>query len=81
MPLMVVIMVVSITSMFGNGAPSEPYWYLIPFYNSVQCMNGVFSFAVVPLHIIITVISNVVYTILLAGGLAKVFDSEKIMYL
>ena len=81
MPLMVIIMVVSITSMFGNGAPAEPYWYLIPFYNSVQCMNGVFSFAVVPLHIIVTVISNVVYTILLAGGLAKVFDSEKIMYL
>lgn len=42
MPLMVVVMVISVTSMLGSGAPKEFYWYLIPFYNSVQGMTGIF---------------------------------------
>lgn len=41
MPLMVVVMVISVTSMLGSGAPKEFYWYLIPFYNSVQGMTGI----------------------------------------
>lgn len=81
MPLMIVVMVVAITSMMGNGAPSEWYLYLIPFYNSVQCMNGIFGFSALPVNVVITVISNVVYTLLMTGVLAKIFDSEKIMYI
>lgn len=80
MPLMIVVLVVSITSMMGNGAPTEGYWYMIPFYNSVQCMNGIFSFSYSMPNIVITMVSNLAYTLLLAGVLTKVFDSEKIMY-
>lgn len=80
-PLMVVILVVAVSSMMSNGAPKEPYWYLIPFYNSVQCMNGIFSFTYLPVNVVLTLVSNLVYTLLLAAGLAKIFDSEKIMYL
>ncbi len=81
MPLMIIVMVVAVTSMMTDGAPTEWYFYLIPFYNSVQCMNGVFGFAYLPMNIVITLVSNLVYTLILAGGLAKTFDSEKIMYL
>ena len=80
-PLMIVILLVAVSSMVSSGASKEPYWYLIPFYNSVQCMNGIFSFTYAPVDIVITVVSNLVYTFLLAAGLAKIFDSEKIMYL
>ena len=80
-PLMVVILVVAVSSMMSDGAPKEPYWYLIPFYNSVQCMNGIFSFTYLPLNIVLTIGSNLVFSLLLAAGLAKIFDSEKIMYL
>lgn len=80
-PLMVVILVVAVSSMMSDGAPKEPYWYLIPFYNSVQCMNGIFSFTYLPLNIVLTIVSNLVFSLLLAAGLAKIFDSEKIMYL
>jgi sodium transport system permease protein len=80
-PLMVVILVVAVSSMMSNGAPKEPYWYLIPFYNSVQCMNGIFSFTYVPVNVALTLVSNLIYSLILAAGLAKVFDSEKIMYL
>ena len=80
-PLMIIVMVVGITSMFGDGAPSEPYLYLIPFYNSVQCLNGIFSFSAVPVNLAITVGCNVVYMLVMAAVLAKIFDSEKIMYI
>ncbi len=81
LPLMVIVMVIAFSSMLGDGAPTQWYWYLLPFYNSVQCMNGIFAFAALPVNIVITVVSNLVYVMILAAGLAKMFDSEKIMYL
>lgn len=80
MPLMIIIMVVALTSMVGGGAPEGSYWYLIPFYNSVQCMNGIFSFDYNIANVVVTLVSNLAYAILLTGILTKLFDSEKIMY-
>lgn len=80
-PLMIIVMAIAVTSMISDGAPTEPYFYLIPFYNSVQCMNGIFGFTYLPVNIVITLVSNIVYTLILSGGLAKIFGSEKIMYL
>lgn len=80
MPIMILVMVVGITSMMGSGAPAEPYWYLIPVYNSVQCMNGIFGFSYDMVNIIITLVVNVIYTLLLTGVLSKMFGSEKMMY-
>lgn len=79
-PLMIIVMVIGITSMFGSGAPKEVYWYFLPIYNSVQCMNGIFSFDIMPVNLVVTVVSNVAYTLILGTVLAKIFDSEKIMY-
>lgn len=79
-PLMILVMVLSVTTMMGGGAPEEPYLYLIPLYNSVQCMNGIFSFTMLPVNFIITIVSNLVYTGILVFILTKMFDSEKIMY-
>lgn len=81
MPLMIVVIAVAVASMMSDGAPAEWYFYLIPFYNSVQSMNGIFGFTYLPVNIVITLVSNIIYTLILAGGLAKIFDSEKIMYL
>lgn len=79
-PLMILVMVLSVTTMMGGGAPEEPYLYLIPLYNSVQCMNGIFSFTMLPVNFVIAVVSNLVYTGILVFILTKMFDSEKIMY-
>ena len=79
-PLMILVMVLSVTTMMGGGAPEEPYLYLIPLYNSVQCLNGIFSFTMLPVNFVITVVSNLVYTGILVFILTKMFDSEKIMY-
>lgn len=79
MPLMVVVMLVAVSGMFGS-APASPLPYLIPVYNSVQCMSAVFSFQTSPLAAAVTVISNFVYCGLLTLLLAKLFNSEKIMF-
>ena len=79
-PLMIVVMLIGVSTMFGDGAPKEVYWYLIPFYNSVQCMNGIFSFDLVPVNFVVTIVANLLYALVMTAGLAKIFDSEKIMY-
>ena len=78
-PLMIVIMVIGVTSMFGSFADSSLI-YLIPVYNSVQCISAIFSYEIVQSHILITVASNIVYSGILAFVLTKMFNSEKIMF-
>ena len=80
MPFMIVVMVLSFTTMMGSGAQKAVYWYLIPLYNNVQCLAGIFSKDYSLTNIVVTVIVNVVYSGILVGVLTKIFDSEKIMY-
>jgi len=79
-PLMLVVTLTGLTNMMGNGMPQEWYWYLIPVYNTTQCMNGVFSMDYQMLPVIITCIANVVYSGILVVVLTKMFGSERIMY-
>jgi sodium transport system permease protein len=79
-PLMIIIMIVSISTMFGNGTPQGNYWYLIPIYNSVQCMSSVFLFSVNAVHVMITFVSNLVYAGIFVWVLTRMFNSEKIMF-
>lgn len=79
-PLMILVVVISLTSMMGGGTESPWYLFLIPLYNSVQCMTGIFSMDYGVLSIGLTVVSNVVYSGILVAALTKMFDSERIMY-
>lgn len=80
MPLMIVTMLLGLTSMFGNGAPESLAWYCIPLYNSVQCMNGVFSFTGNLMQILVTVGINCIFTGIIVFFLTKVFNNEKVMF-
>lgn len=79
-PLMILVMVISISNMLTDGMPQELYWYLIPVYNTVQCMNGIFSMDYQMLPVTITVVSNLIYSGALVVVLTKMFNSERIMY-
>lgn len=79
-PLMIIVIVVGISAMFGSGAKEGIMYYLIPLYNSVQAMIGIFSFEIVPVNIIVTFISNIVYSLAGVFVLTKMFNSEKIMF-
>lgn len=79
-PLMMVTMMLSFSTMMGVATADQWYLYLIPLYNTVQCMGGIFSMDYSMVPIIVTVASNVVYAGGLVVVLTKMFNSERIMY-
>ena len=79
-PLMIVVILVGVTAMFGGGAKTELCYYLIPVYNSVQCMVGVFSFSTVVTGVAAALAANAVYTVLGVFVLTRMFNSEKIIF-
>lgn len=79
-PLMIVVMLIGLSGMFSNGVKTELYNYVIPIYNSVQCMIGVFSFEIIPLGMLLTVITNVIYTGIGVFVLTRMFNDERIMF-
>lgn len=81
LPLMLIIMIVGIPSTIGGGnAQTAISWYFIPIYNSIQAMTGVFSFNYSLINVGITIIVNIIYAGAFSYVLAKMFNSEKIMF-
>lgn len=80
MPLMILSMVVGVTAMFSGGAKAEPYFYLIPMYNSVQSMAGIFSFDILGINVLITVAVNLLISVACGFVLTRMFNSEKCMF-
>lgn len=79
-PLMILVMLVGLSGMFSDGAQKELFYYIIPVYNSVQSMTGIFSFDIMPSGMATSVISNIVYTGIGVFILTRMFNSEKIMF-
>ena len=79
-PLMIIVSLIGVTNMMSTGMPEELYWYLIPIYNTVQCIGGVFSMDYQMLPVVITCIANTVYSGIFVVVLTKMFGSERIMY-
>lgn len=79
-PLMLLVLMTSVMAMFSQGAATNRLLYLIPAYNSVQSMIGVFSYAYDPICIAITVVSNIAYTALCVAILTRLFNSEKVVF-
>lgn len=79
-PLMIIIMLVSFASMYSTTCKEELYWYLIPVYNSVQSMIGIFSFTAVSTNLVVSALSNVAYSLIGVFVLTKMFNSEKVMF-
>ena len=78
--LMIFIMMFGVTSLMGMGqVPTNPLLYLIPVYNSVQCMSAIFAMSFNGLNFVITILSNIIYISIGVYVLAKMFNSEKIM--
>ena len=78
-PLMIAVMLVGVLGMFGTVQEGLGY-YLIPVYNSVQAMNGIFSFDFQMQNVIACVASNLVVTGVGVLVLQRMFDSERLMF-
>ena len=79
-PILLLVMVVGVSGMFGSGGTVEPVMHLIPVYNSVQCISGIFSMSYEPVSVIITMVTNVALAGVMVAVLTKVFNSERIMF-
>ena len=79
-PIMIISMLLGVTSMVESLCKTEPVWFLIPLYNSVQCMNGIFSLNMNMVNIAVTVAANICYAGIGVFVLTKMFDSEKVMF-
>lgn len=78
-PLMILIMVAGITSMFGSAA-TNVWLYLIPVFNSVNILLLLFSGEFLLVPFILTIITNVAFTGLGVYLLTLMFSSEKVMF-
>jgi len=81
LPIYIVTILVSISSMFGDGAQTSLPMYLIPIYNTVQTLNAIFTFDAAKLtYLLVTVFVNLAYLIFFIYVLNRMFKSEKIMF-
>ena len=79
-PLMLLVMLVGVMSMFSGGAQEQLVYYFIPCYNSVKSMIGIFSFNASALNVAITVAANLLATALCILVLTKMFSSERVIF-
>lgn len=79
-PLMILVMLVGLSPMFGGDSEKSLGVFCIPIYNSVQCMHAIFSFTYQPVQVVVTIIVNVVFAGLMAWVLTRMFNSEKVMF-
>ncbi|MBP5365647.1 MAG: ABC transporter permease [Bacteroidales bacterium] len=80
MPLMFVMMFAGIICMFQNGPIDDTLMYLIPFYNATSAMTALLQHELVLTNAIVAIGANIVYASVAVWGLAKMFNSERIMF-
>jgi len=78
-PLIIIIMLLGMLSTIGNISQENIFINLIPIYNSVQCMNQIFSRSYMPPQIIFTVISNIAFSFFGTLFLSKLYKNENII--
>lgn len=78
-PLMILIMVAGITTLFGR-AVTNVWLYFIPIFNSVNMLLMLFSGEFALLPFLFTIISNIAVTGLGVYLLTAMFSSEKVMF-
>ena len=78
-PFMIAVMLISILPMLGMDIGGKAA-YLIPLFNSVKVMTGIFGFNTDLTMAMVTVGVNLVATGVLVTVLTKMFGSENVMF-
>ena len=79
-PIMIIVLIVGIMSMVSSLPTENLAVYFIPVYNSVVAMSTILSLDINIIGVVIAVVSNLVYAVILAFILGKMFNSERIMF-
>jgi len=78
-PLVLLGAVIGILNML-IGVPTNILYYFIPLYNTIASVTSILSFEITAVNLIVTVLANILYTIIFVLLITKIFDSEKIMF-
>jgi sodium transport system permease protein len=79
-PIMIIVMLCGLASTILGGVPSQIYYYLIPVFNSALCISSVVSHEANVINVAVTAGINILFTLACTGLLAKMFNSEKIVF-
>lgn len=79
-PLMILVMILSLSNLFLTQDRGHLALFLIPVYNSVCCMGDIFSHSWTLSRVLLTVGSNLTIAGLFVPLLTRMFNSEKIMF-
>jgi sodium transport system permease protein len=80
LPFYFISIIVGVSSMF-NGEPStNMFMYFVPIYNTINILIAILTFEVSSMYFMIMVLSNLVYVAVMVFFMAKLFQSEKVMF-
>ncbi len=79
LPVMILVMIVGLSGMLVGETVNE-FLCLIPIYNTVQCISAVFSKNLTALMVALTVVSDLVFIVVGVVVMAKLFNSERVMF-
>ena len=74
------MLLVGITNFMSTTATSNKLVYIIPIYNFVQCLIGVFRITIDPVSFLICITSNIVYIGLGVFLLTKMLNNERVIF-
>ena len=80
-PVLLLVIIMAVPTLVSMGEIiTNPLLYLIPIYNALQCLTALFRGSFSLLNFLITVGVNLLITAVGVYILAKMFDSEKMMF-
>lgn len=79
-PLSILSMLCGVSTMFSSKVPTNNLIYFVPILNSTNALAQILSYQINYLNLGITVIANLLYTLIAIFILTKMFNSEKIMF-
>jgi sodium transport system permease protein len=79
LPLYFLVIIVAMASMQGSASPVR-LMYLLPFYSSMESLVGIFSYSYSAANILVSTISNLIYSAVLVFATAKMFNNERAMF-
>lgn len=78
-PVMIVVYLIGATSLIGTSQ-SNLWFYLIPIYNSIQSLSGIFNLSITLPQLLLTISSNLLILGIGVYLMTLAFNSEKMMF-
>ncbi len=80
MPLYFIAIIVGILNSFSTDTHTDLWIHFVPIYGSINLLSNIFMFNWQMLHLIVIIVTSVIYTGIFVMILNRMFQSEKIMF-